>query len=544
MNWTIGRKLYLLCGLGMLVAVLVGAAGYWGIVRLQDETAHLVETSSVLRNHMEADMMHDALRGDVIAALLASDVSEAERGQVLVDVREHADRFKRVIQENEGVELDADTKAALGEVRPKLDGYVQSAQSMVALAMRDHDAAEAQMPQFKASFEELEKSMEKLSDLIEAGVKQSNEREIEAATMATRAIVVVSLVLLGLMLAAAMLISRSITRPLQAVVAGLKDMAEGEGDLTRRVHIDSKDELGELAHWFNTFVARVQSTVAAIGRTSQGLATSSEEMMSVSRQMSGTAGDASTGANMVSAAAEQVSTSVRSVAHATEEMSTSVREIAENAANAAKVANQAVLVADTTNATIVKLGQSSAEIGQVLKVITSIAEQTNLLALNATIEAARAGEAGKGFAVVANEVKQLATQTARATEDIRERIGAIQDNSQAAVSAMGQIAQIIGQIDDFANTIASAVEEQSATTSQISHTVKEGHQGTSEIAKSITGVAEAAQHTSEGAMQTQRSAEELARLANDLRNLVSRFKYDEAAARALADGSHGYAKAA
>ena len=527
MNWTIGRKLYLLCGLGMLVAVLVGAAGYWGISRLETETQRLVVATSALRNHLEGDMMHDALRGDVLAALLAQDASDAERAQVTADVEAHATRFRKVVRENEAAPLDDHTRTALVDVNPKLDAYVQSAQSIVALALRDHDAAEAQLAQFKAAFEDLEGAMEKVSDLIETSVRESNEREVAAARQATQAIVLVGLLLIALMLGAATLINRSITRPLHAVVAGLKDMAEGEGDLTRRVHIDSKDELGELAHWFNTFVARVQSTVAAIGRTSHGLATSSEEMMAVSRQMSGTAGDASTGANMVSAAAEQVSTSVRSVATATEEMSTSVREIAENAANAAKVANQAVVVADTTNATIVKLGQSSAEIGQVLKVITSIAEQTNLLALNATIEAARAGEAGKGFAVVANEVKQLATQTARATEDIRERIGAIQDNSQAAVAAMGQIASIIGQIDDFANTIASAVEEQSATTSQITHTVKEGHQGTSEIARSITGVAEAAQHTSEGAMQTQRSAEELAKLASDLRHLVSRFRYDD-----------------
>ena len=527
MNWTIGRKLYLLCGLGMLVAVLVGAAGYWGISRLETETQRLVVATSALRNHLEGDMMHDALRGDVLAALLAQDASDAERAQVTADVEAHATRFRKVVRENEAAPLDDHTRTALVDVNPKLDAYVQSAQSIVALALRDHDAAEAQLAQFKAAFEDLEGAMEKVSDLIETSVRESNEREVAAARQATQAIVLVGLLLIALMLGAATLINRSITRPLHAVVAGLRDMAEGEGDLTRRVHIDSKDELGELAHWFNTFVARVQSTVAAIGRTSHGLATSSEEMMAVSRQMSGTAGDASTGANMVSAAAEQVSTSVRSVATATEEMSTSVREIAENAANAAKVANQAVVVADTTNATIVKLGQSSAEIGQVLKVITSIAEQTNLLALNATIEAARAGEAGKGFAVVANEVKQLATQTARATEDIRERIGAIQDNSQAAVAAMGQIASIIGQIDDFANTIASAVEEQSATTSQITHTVKEGHQGTSEIARSITGVAEAAQHTSEGAMQTQRSAEELAKLASDLRHLVSRFRYDD-----------------
>jgi methyl-accepting chemotaxis protein len=551
MNWTIGRKLFVLCGFGVLVAVLVGAMGMWGISRLQSETAHLVTTMSALRNHLEADMMHDALRADVLQALLAEDANEEERTKINGDLAEHAERFSSRLAANEALDLEPTTKAAITDLRPKLDAYVKSAQSIVALALRDHDEAEEQLEQFQAAFEDLETAQEKVSDLIEASVKQSHEKQLSAEAQANEARTVsmaVSALLLVAMVAIATLITRSITRPLHAVVAGLRGVAEGEGDLTRRVKIDSKDELGELAHWFNTFVARVQGTVAAIGRTTSSIAESSEDMMAVSRQMSGTASDASSGANLVSAAAEEVSTSVQSVATATEEMTTSVREIAENAANAAKVATQAVQVADSTNVTIAKLGESSAEIGQVLKVITSIAEQTNLLALNATIEAARAGEAGKGFAVVANEVKQLATQTATATEDIRARIGAIQSNSEAAVTAMGQIASIIGQIDDFANTIASAVEEQSATTSQISNTVQEGHHGTSEIARSITGVAQAAQHTSEGAVRTQRSAEELGRLAGDLRDLVSRFKYEEGGASRNGNGPRvstpSYARAA
>jgi methyl-accepting chemotaxis protein len=205
-------------------------------------------------------------------------------------------------------------------------------------------------------------------------------------------------------------------------------------------------------------------------------------------------------------------------------MGASIREIAGNANEAARVAQQAVKVADVTNQTISKLGESSCEIGKVIKVITSIAEQTNLLALNATIEAARAGEAGKGFAVVANEVKELAKETAKATEDIGQKIDAIQSDTRSAVDAIREISQIIGQINDISNTIASAVEEQTATTSEISRNVAEAAKGSGEIAQNITSVASAAQSTTQGAGNTQQASAELSRMAAELQQLVSRFK--------------------
>jgi methyl-accepting chemotaxis protein len=182
---------------------------------------------------------------------------------------------------------------------------------------------------------------------------------------------------------------------------------------------------------------------------------------------------------------------------------------------------------EATNQTIEKLGQSSAEIGQVIKVITSIAQQTNLLALNATIEAARAGEAGKGFAVVANEVKELAKETAKATEDISRKIEAIQADTKGAVSAIGQISGVIHQINDIQNTIASAVEEQSATTNEISRNLAEAAKGAIDITKNVAGVAEAARSTTAGAVDTQKSAQSLERMAAELQELVSQFKYEE-----------------
>jgi methyl-accepting chemotaxis protein len=269
----------------------------------------------------------------------------------------------------------------------------------------------------------------------------------------------------------------------------------------------------------------VKDAVRGITQNAQALATSSEELTSLSQQMGATAEETSTQANVVAAAAEQVSRNVQTVATGTEEMSASIREIAKNANDAAKVATSAVKVANTTNQTVAKLGESSAEIGKVIKVITSIAQQTNLLALNATIEAARAGEAGKGFAVVANEVKELAKETAKATEDISQKIEAIQGDTQGAVQAIAQIGEIINQINDISNTIASAVEEQTATTNEITRSVTEAAKGSVEIAQNITGVATAARSTTEGASDTQRASAALAKMATELQMLVSRFKF-------------------
>jgi methyl-accepting chemotaxis protein len=276
---------------------------------------------------------------------------------------------------------------------------------------------------------------------------------------------------------------------------------------------------------YATDVTAVRRVEQSVEQTAQALAGAASELTSVSQQMAANAEETAAQANVASAAAEQVSKNVATVSTGTEEMGASIKEIAKNAHDAAKVATAAVKVAERTNATVAKLGESSAEIGNVIKVITSIAQQTNLLALNATIEAARAGEAGKGFAVVANEVKELAKQTAKATEDISRKIEAIQGDTKGAVEAIGQIGKIINQINDIQNTIAGAVEEQTATTGEISRNVAEAAKGSSEIAQNITGVAQAARSTTEGASDTKRSADELSRMALDLQQLVSQFKY-------------------
>ncbi len=294
--------------------------------------------------------------------------------------------------------------------------------------------------------------------------------------------------------------------------------------------VDVKGQVCKVVKFATDITARkvaeenLRRTMHSVTENSQSLAASAEELTAVSQQMSSNSEETAAQSNVVAAASEQVSKNVATVATSAEEMSASVKEIAKNANEAAKVATMAVKVADETNQIVSKLGVSSVDIGKVIKVITSIAQQTNLLALNATIEAARAGEAGKGFAVVANEVKELAKQTAKATEEISQKIEAIQTDAKGAVNSINQIGTIIGQINDISNTIASAVEEQSATTNEIARNASEAARGSTEISRNIANVSTAARNTTEGANNTLTAATELAKLAADLKRVVEQAK--------------------
>src|SRR6056297_265663 len=248
---------------------------------------------------------------------------------------------------------------------------------------------------------------------------------------------------------------------------------------------------------------------AQVGDSADTLRSSSDELSAASVQVSAAAAEAAAQANAVSAATEQVSANVSTVATAMEEMNSSVREIASSAQEASTVTDAAVGTAQDASGTVGQLGDASARIGTIIEVITSIAEQTNLLALNATIEAARAGEAGKGFAVVAGEVKELAKQTSAATEQISSMIAEIQTGTGSAVTAIESITDVIGRIADLSNSIASSVEEQTATTAEISRSVHEAATGTSEVARNVAGVAQAASEASQAAVIAEQTADQL-----------------------------------
>jgi methyl-accepting chemotaxis protein len=314
---------------------------------------------------------------------------------------------------------------------------------------------------------------------------------------------------------------RSSTVPLRRMVEAISGFADG--DLDQSVAVDTRDEVGKMGGALNKAMVTLRDAFRSLAGHVEDVSRSSSDLTSVSGALRSTAGETSGQAGVASNAAALVSQNIETVAAGTEEMTASIREIAEGASEAASVASHAVTVAAGTSDTVGKLGHSSAEISTVINVITTIAQQTNLLALNATIEAARAGEAGKGFAVVASEVKDLAQETARATEDIASRIETIQSDTLAAVTAIGEIEQVISRINEIQTTIAAAVEEQTATTNEMSRNISDVLVASQDIAGSINGVAQEAEQTSAGASQTEEAAERLARTAADLQSVIGRF---------------------
>ncbi len=345
---------------------------------------------------------------------------------------------------------------------------------------------------------------------------------------------------------------RSITGPINSLVDRVRDIAEGDADLTQRVDASSKDELGELGQWFNAFIERIQGILLKVTETSTSLTGASEQLALTATTLAAGAEQTGQQSSKVTTAAEQMSSNideiamtseqmasnVRSVATATEEMTATINEIARNAEQSATVADQASRLAEVSNERVGGLGQAADEIGKVIEVIQDIAEQTNLLALNATIEAARAGEAGKGFAVVASEVKDLAKQTAQATDDIRQRIEGIQSSTGDAVDSIREITSVITNVNDVARTIAAAVEEQSITTREISQNVSEAASATDlvvagvsasatssrGISENMLGVDEGAKQTATAASDTQSAGTEVSQLATELSGMVSQFR--------------------
>lgn len=362
----------------------------------------------------------------------------------------------------------------------------------------------------------------------------------------------IALVCILIFLPITYLFSNSMIKPIRLIVAGLKDIAEGEGDLTKRLEVKTRDEVGDLAKWFNAFLEKLQMIIREISINSETLNGSSISLSELSHKMSEgadnmsakssevatAAEEMSSNINSVAAAMEQASTNIDKVATATTEMTSTVNEIAQNSEKARSITAGAVTQAESASSKVNELGQAAQDIGNVTETINEISEQTNLLALNATIEAARAGEAGRGFAVVANEIKELARQTADATHEIKGNIGGIQGTTSETVTEIDQILNIINNVNEIVSNIASAVEQQSVTTNEIAGNISQASQGIQEvnenvsqcsavsgdIAKEISKVNSEAGEMSSSTSQVSMSTDDLSGLAGQLKVMVGKFK--------------------
>ncbi|WP_119302622.1 methyl-accepting chemotaxis protein [Dongia deserti] len=551
---TIRRKFYGFGGLMAAIALFIGAIGYWGISRQSTELDSVATTSLALRNHLESDMMHDALRADILTALRAARDSNADdMKQAKADLADHSQNFRDRIAANKELAVSAEVRGAISEVEPKLDTYIRTAESLMALAEKDSAAAEAQYAPFLATFEELEDSLGKLSDLISASAQSANESAQGTAALAGNGLIAVIVLAMVLLAGLVFVMVRSICAPLDVMTGAMGTLASGNLDI-KIPALGRKDEIGNMAAAMQVFkdnavraerlaaerrkeqeakakrAEKLEQRTAAFDRSVTtaltAVTTATGEMEANAAALSATAEQTSRQANIVSAASEEATNSVQTVAAATEQLSGSISEISRQVGQSADIASKAAAEAERTNEQVRSLADAAQKIGEVVRLISDIANQTNLLALNATIEAARAGEAGKGFAVVASEVKNLANQTGRATEEISAQIASIQNATSNSVEAIQGITTIINEINHVAASIASAVEEQGAATREIARNIQQAAAGTQDVSSNITGVTQAAGDTGHAAGQMLAATKELGQQSETLRSEVDRFLRD------------------
>lgn len=517
MRWSIGRRLAVLGIVMVGLSFVVGGIGFTMTGRLADQSAEAVAVANLRATVIDAQHTVAVVYAD---AHVLKGADAETREAALTEMDEHAAEMRESVetlkQARVGADIDAQMATAflpaVGSVLDQVDA-VDATKGAVSTA---------QIAAFDAAWGTFDEVSDKLGTAFDELVDSEEATTATRASQTRTSILIVGLIVILAAAGMTALSWRAIAPPVHRTRELLDRVAAG--DFTQRLEVRGRDDLSDMATALNSTLDQMDAALRTISAEADSLHGASTQLTDVSRRMAGSAQRVRTEAGSASQEVGNVDENVQAVAASTEQVHASVTDIARNAADGAGIVNEAVDFARSANGTISKLGDSSNQIGEVAKVITSIAEQTNLLALNATIEAARAGESGKGFAVVAGEVKELAQQTALATENIGSRIAAIQSDSAATAEALEQIGGTIGRIAEIQTMIATAVEQQTAATGEIGHHATRAAAGTGGITTRIGVVAESAADTSAAAGETERAAADLATTSVKLRTIVQKFR--------------------
>jgi len=529
---TVKTKLVVSFGLILFFTLIVGGISIYGYYVMGKSTDWLYEQGSKgIEDSKQLQIDAASLDIELNHLLLASTLPNKNEGQAL---REQAlaniEKLTTSLQENikraNAKIIRSKTRVEFNELVEDFDIYLIAIEQ-VAIVEKSSPSAATTM-YFGEKFQGFKPRITKnLQDFVDAKLESAslfNQAAESAKYYAIISTLVTILISIVLSILIGIRFRHSIIDPLNKTKEALNALAESRLNTTIE-GINYAGVVGQIAQSTQTLQNNLRGAIQEISNNALMISASSEELAAVSAQLNANAEETSSQANEVAQSSDIVSQNTQSVATSTEEFSSSIREISINAMEASRVANKAVTIANNTNQQMSKLSNSSIQIGEVVAVIADIAEQTNLLALNATIEAARAGELGKGFAVVANEVKELARSTAKATSEIGQSIDAIQADAKAAIESIVEITQIINKIDDISGIIASAVEEQAATVSEISRNISTSAGSSARITETVEAVALASQGISSGSSEIQNSSAELAKVAAKLKDLVSKFEY-------------------